>query len=164
MPEVLVSIVHTAKQKRAEAALRFWEICSGKHPLPEAVWNRRRVSRSGAAAACAPRPPEQPRRDRLRVTCAVLCLVTQSCPSLFNPRDCSSAGCYVHGDSPDKNTGVGCHVLLQGIFPTQGLNPGLPHCRWILYQLSYQGNPVSHLGDFKFSGITLEKKKSNRYN
>ena len=31
--------------------------------------------------------------------------------------------------------------LLQGIFPTQGLNPGLPHCRWILYQLSHQGSP-----------------------
>ena len=40
-------------------------------------------------------------------------------------------------DSPSKNTGVGCHFLLQGIFPTQGLNPGLLHCRQILYQLSY---------------------------
>ena len=46
----------------------------------------------------------------------------------------------VHGDSPDKNTGVGCHVLPQEIFPTQGLNPGLPHCRQILYHLSHQGN------------------------
>ena len=35
-------------------------------------------------------------------------------------------------NSPDKNTGVGCHFLLQGIFPTQGLNPGLPHCRQLL--------------------------------
>ena len=35
-------------------------------------------------------------------------------------------------DSPGKNTGVGCHFLLQGIFPTQGLNPGLPHCRQML--------------------------------
>ena len=39
-------------------------------------------------------------------------------------------------DSPGKNTGVGCHALLQGIFPTQGSNPGLPHSRRILYQLS----------------------------
>ena len=46
-------------------------------------------------------------------------------------------------DSPGKNTGVGCHFLLQGIFPTQGLNPGLLHCRQILYQLSYQGSPLS---------------------
>ena len=43
--------------------------------------------------------------------------------------------------SPAKDTGVGCHALLQGIFPTQVLNPGLPHCRWILYCLSHQGNP-----------------------
>ena len=42
-------------------------------------------------------------------------------------------------DSPDKNTGVGNHPLLQGIFPNQGLNPGLPHCRQILYQLNHQG-------------------------
>ena len=40
-----------------------------------------------------------------------------------------------------KNTGIGCHVLLRGIFPTQGLDPGLLHCRWILYQLSHKGSP-----------------------
>ena len=40
-----------------------------------------------------------------------------------------------------KNTGVGSLFLLQGIFPTQGSNPGLLHCRWILYQLSHKGNP-----------------------
>ena len=48
-------------------------------------------------------------------------------------------------DSPGKNTGMGCHALLQGIFLTQGLNPCLLcllHCRWILYQLSYQGSPL----------------------
>ena len=44
-------------------------------------------------------------------------------------------------DSPDKNTGVGCHAFLQGIFLTQGLNPGLQHCRWILYHLRHQGSP-----------------------
>ena len=64
----------------------------------------------------------------------VLCLVTQLCPILCNPMDCSLQGSSVHGDSPGKNTGVGCHALLQGIFPTQG-----SHCRWILYCLSHQG-------------------------
>ena len=44
-------------------------------------------------------------------------------------------------NSPDQNTRVGSHSLLQRIFPTQGLNPGLPHCRRILYQLSHQGSP-----------------------
>ena len=44
-------------------------------------------------------------------------------------------------NSPGQNTGVGCHALLQGIFPTQGSNPGLLHCRQILYQLSHKGSP-----------------------
>jgi len=61
--------------------------------------------------------------------------------TLCDPMDCSSPDSSVYGDSPDKNTGVGCHALLQGIFPTQGLNSGLLHCRWILYQLSNQRNP-----------------------
>ena len=49
-------------------------------------------------------------------------------------------GSSVHGDSPGKNTGVGYHALLQRIFPTQELNPGLPLCRQILYHLSHQGS------------------------
>ena len=48
-------------------------------------------------------------------------------------------------DFPDKNTGAGCHFLLQGIFLTQGSNPGLLHCRWILYWQSHQGSPLNHL-------------------
>ena len=50
-------------------------------------------------------------------------------------------GSSVHGDSLGKNTGVGFHALLQGIFPTQGSNPGLLHCWQILYYLSHQGRP-----------------------
>jgi len=53
----------------------------------------------------------------------------------------SPPGSSVHGDSSGKNTGEGCHFLLQGIFPTQGSNPGLPHYRQILYHLSHQGSP-----------------------
>ena len=52
--------------------------------------------------------------------------------------DCSPPGSSVHGDSPGKNTGQGCHFLLQGIFPTQGSNLGLPHCRQTLYHLNVQ--------------------------
>ena len=59
--------------------------------------------------------------------------------------DCNPPSSSVHGDSLGKNTGVGCHTLLQGIFPTQGSNLGLPHCRRILYQMSHQGSPPSHL-------------------
>ena len=61
--------------------------------------------------------------------CALLCLVPQSCPTLCNPMDCSLLGSSAHGDSPGKNTGVGCHGLFQVIFPIQGSNPGLSHCR-----------------------------------
>ena len=74
------------------------------------------------------------------VLCVHVCLVTQSCPSLCNPMDRSPPGSSVHGDSPGKNTGVGCHALLQRIFPTRGSNPGLPHFRQILYCLSHQGS------------------------
>ena len=48
-------------------------------------------------------------------------------------------------DFPGKSTGVGCHFLLQEIFLTQGLNPGLPHCRQTLYHLSHQGSPCCPL-------------------
>ena len=72
--------------------------------------------------------------------------VTQSCPTLHNPMDCT-----VHG-IPGHNTGVGTLSLLQEIFPTQGSNPGLPHCGQILYQLSHQRSPPhtnwSSLGTF----------------
>ena len=57
--------------------------------------------------------------------------VTQSCPALCDPTDCP-------WNSLSQITGVGSLSLLQGIFPTQGSNPGLPHCRRILYQLSHK--------------------------
>ena len=51
-------------------------------------------------------------------------------------------GLYSLWNSPGQNTGVGSLSLLQGIFPTQGSNPGLLHCRQILYQLSHKGSPL----------------------
>ena len=70
------------------------------------------------------------------ITEVVLCLVTSVLSTLCNQMGCSQAGFSLHGDSPGKNTGVGWHAILQGIFPTQGSNPDLPHCRWILYCLT----------------------------
>ena len=64
--------------------------------------------------------------------------------------DCSPPDFSVHGASPGKNTGAGCHALLQGIFPTQGSNPGLLYYEWILYQLSHQGSPYFA---FQFSSV-----------
>ena len=51
-------------------------------------------------------------------------------------------GLYSPWNPPSQSDGVGCHSLLQGIFPAQGWNPGHPNCRWILYQLRYQGSPA----------------------
>ena len=62
--------------------------------------------------------------------------VTQSGPTLCDPKDYT-----VHGNSPGQNTGVSSPSLLQGIFPTQGLNPGLPHCRQIFLPAGPQGKP-----------------------
>ena len=77
--------------------------------------------------------------------CAVLCLVARSCLTLCNPMDYSPPGSSVHGIlarilewvAISFSGGVGCHFLLRGIFPTQGSNPGLLHCRRILYHLRH---------------------------
>ena len=60
---------------------------------------------------------------------------------LENPHGQRSLVDYSLWNSPGQNTGVGSLSLMQGIFPTQESNQGLLHCRWILYQLSYQENP-----------------------
>ena len=88
----------------------------------------------------------------LRVLCLssfpslVLCLAAQSSPIVCDSTDCSPPGSSIHGDSPGKNTEVGCHTLFQGLFPTQGSNPDLPHCRQILYHLSPGGSPLRYQG------------------
>ena len=65
--------------------------------------------------------------------------VTQSCTTL-RPHGLESSRLLHPYDFPSKSTGVGCHLLLQGIFPTQGSNPGLLYCRQTLYPLSHQGS------------------------
>ena len=72
--------------------------------------------------------------------CTMLCLVAQSCQTL-GPHGLWPTRSLCPWDSSGENTGVSCYALLQGIFPTQGSNPGLPHCGWILYQLSHEGSP-----------------------
>ena len=85
--------------------------------------------------------------------------VTQLCPALYDPMDYTVHGVlqarilewvafpFSRGSS---QSGVGSLSLLQEIFPTQGLNPGLPHCRWILYQLSHKGGPRQGGGAWLF--------------
>ena len=75
-----------------------------------------------------PRKPDYPPSVRVAQSCLTLCNPTR----LLHP-----------WNSSGKNAGVGNHSLLQGIFPSQGLNPGLLRCRQILYQLRHQGSPSS---------------------
>ena len=75
----------------------------------------------------------------LRVAMVVV-VYSPSKPTLVTPW---TVACQapVSMEFPGKNTGADCHFLLQGIFPIQGYNQGLLHCRQILYQLSYEGSP-----------------------
>ena len=83
----------------------------------------------------------------------------QSYPTLCDPMDRSPPGSSVHGDSPGKNSGVGCHALLQGIFPTQGSN-SYPLC--LLHQqadslpLVPPGKPLVRVGGAQFHQLLLE--------
>ena len=70
--------------------------------------------------------------------CSSCCLAAQSCPTLWDPMDCSLPGFSVHGILQARNTGVGCHFLLQGIFPTQGSDPLLLHWQVDSLPLSHQ--------------------------
>ena len=80
-----------------------------------------------------------------------------SCPTPYDPVDHSLPGSSAPGDSPGKNTGVGCQFLLQGIFLIQGLNLGLLYCRQILYRLSHQGSPKETTGMDKQSVVKCHR-------
>ena len=89
-----------------------------------------------------------------------VCLLSHSVMSNFlRPRGLSPTRLLCLWDSPGKNTGVGCHVLLQEDFPTLGSNLGLLHCRQILYHLCHQGSPSRNLVLFISS---LEPKNLSR--
>ena len=91
-----------------------------------------------------------------------LCCVAQCYTTLCNPMNCGSS---VHGNSPGKNTGVGCPALLQGIFPTQGSIPDILHCRlttqlphkiWIYdFKISFPFSKLPFHFDYGFLGMQL---------
>ena len=83
--------------------------------------------------------------------------VTQSCLTL-RPH-----GLYSPWNSPGQNTGMGSFYVLQGIFPMQGSNPGIPHCRWILYQLSHKESPrILKWVDYPFSSRSSQPRNWTR--
>ena len=85
--------------------------------------------------------------------------VAQSCPTLCNPKDCKPTRLLCPTESPDRNTGMGCYSFLQGIFPTQGSNLGLLHCRQTLYYLSHREAPREGWAPINwcFQTVVLEK-------
>ena len=138
------------------SSIPAWEI-----PRTEGDWwaTIHGVTRVGHDAATNPPPPlyynclfSSPACEFHKTTgygspgCAVISLSVVS--DSLGPMDGSPPGSSVCGDSSGKNSGMGCHALLQGNFPTQDSNTGLLHCRRILYQLSYLGRPalVSNVG------------------
>ena len=82
-----------------------------------------------------------------------VCVSCSVVPDSLRPHGLEPARPLCPWDSPGKNTGVDCHDLLQGIFPTQGWNPSLLHCRQILYHLSHQGSPQISLKDSSSSSF-----------
>ena len=83
--------------------------------------------------------------------CAAEAKSLQSCPSLCDCVDCSLLGSSVHRDFPGKNSGMGWHFLLQGIFPTQGLNL---HWQADSLPLRHQGSPLMCFSSVHFSSAT----------
>ena len=81
----------------------------------------------------------------VNMDCCCCFLVAQLCLTLLWPCGLQPTRLNHPWNFPGKNTGMGCHFLLQEICPTQGLNPCLPHCRLILYCLSHQGNPKTKM-------------------
>ena len=82
----------------------------------------------------------------------IVVVQSPSCVRFLRSHGLQPARLLCPWDSPGKNTGVGCCFFLQEIFLTQALNPGLLHCRQILYQLSYKESPLQYTSHFKYSG------------
>ena len=101
----------------------------------ESFWDRHQ---KGAERA----PPDGLQANGIRLLVVVVfCSVVSDS---LRPHGLRPARLLCPWDSPGKNTGVDCHSLFQRIFPTQGSNPGLLHCRQILYRLSYREDPYSY--------------------
>ena len=96
--------------------------------------------------------------------------LAQHCTSDMKSESCSAMsdslppqGLYSPWNSPGQNTGVGSLSLLQGMFPTQRSNPGLLHCRWILYQLSHKGSPrILEWVAYPFSRASFQLRNHTR--
>ena len=98
-----------------------------------------------------------------RFNACMLAKSLKSCLTLCNPMDCNSPTFSVHGDSPGKNTGVGCHTLLQGIFLTQGSKPHLLWRRSRSFTAESLGKPHMHIHICTYIHICISMYKVRVY-
>ena len=135
-PHLFVSDCHASFSKNILIYFMYLSVLG----LSCSIWNL------ASWPGIEPRPPELGTLSLSPCTtreAPVLCLVAQSCVTFCDSMDCSPPGSCVHGDSPGKNTGMGCHALLQGIFPIQRSNCiSYISCigRQVLYHLNHQGS------------------------
>ena len=95
--------------------------------------------------------------------CMCVCVSHSVMSNYLRPHGLQPAMPFCPQNFPNKNTGVGFHFLLQGIFPTQGLNSCLLHCSQILYHLSYQGSPGDKIQQVIISMMVAEALEEGEY-
>ena len=131
----MCSITERKHLKEKKLALKFFSLRNWKDEFPCIVIQRLREKGFGGKTRSL-------FGDTLNLRCLLDVDVLISCSVMahsLRPHGLQPSRLLCPWNSPGKNTGVGCHSLLQGIFLTQGSNPGLLHCRQIFYHLSHQG-------------------------
>ena len=137
-----------------------WRFASAQHVVLMKPWHRRRSAR----------------RVNVNIQAAFsswrlcVCVVSQLCPALCDPMDCSLLGSSIHGDSPDKNTGVGWHALLQGDLLNPGIEPRSPTLQADSLPSEPPGKPSWRLssiqllskGDWEGVASTIGRKPGER--
>ena len=138
------------EKKRNSRGARAFSSC----PTSRALLFHAHVRTGEQVIICKPVREFSPDPDpacTLVLVCVCVCVCVCACACLVTFNSLRPHGLWLTKllcprDSPGMNTGVGSRSLFQGIFPTQGLNRGLLHCRQILYQLSHQGSLYPNLG------------------
>ena len=131
------------KEMATHSSILAWRIPWTEEPVGDSPWGRKELATTEWLRLTSPtlvkiilyikrdlRSVRECQHIALLLLLSCFCHV-QLCAT--NPMGCSSPDSSVHGDSPGKNTGVGCHALFRGMFLTQGSNLGLLNCRQILY-------------------------------
>ena len=115
------------KEMATHSSVLAWRIPGTGEPGGLPSMGSHRVGHDWSDLAAAAEPNSKTENwERVGLSPSCCCLVVQLCPTLCNPTDCNMPGSAVW-NFLGKKTGVGCHFLLQGIFPTQGLNPCFLH-------------------------------------